>query len=68
MNKWLDKWSEKITEEWKKLITPNNSSAGKIYDMVKTHKKDNPVRVITSDCNTAVEKLSISVEKTLSHS
>ena len=30
-----------------------------------THKTDNPVRVITSGCNTAVEKLSILVEKTL---
>ena len=59
VNNWLDKWPEKITEEWKKIITPNNSSAGKMYGMVKTHKKDNPVRVITSGCNTAVEKLSI---------
>ena len=33
--------------------------------MVKTHKADNPVRVITSGCNTVVEKLSILVEKTL---
>ena len=33
--------------------------------MVKTHKIDNPVRVITSGCNTAVENLSILVEKIL---
>ena len=33
--------------------------------MVKTHKADNAVRVITSGCNTVVEKLSILVEKTL---
>ena len=33
--------------------------------MVKTHKNDNPVRVITRGCNTAIEKLSILVEKTL---
>ena len=33
--------------------------------MVKTHKNDNPVRVITSGCNTAIEKLSILNEKTL---
>ena len=65
VNNWLDKWPEKITEEWKKFITPNNSRAGKMYGMVKTHKKDNLVRVITSGCNTAVEKLSILVEKTL---
>ena len=36
-----------------------------MYGMVKTHKADNPVRVITSGCNTVVEKLSIFVEKTL---
>ena len=33
--------------------------------MVKTHKNDNPVRVRTSGFNTAVEKLTILVEKTL---
>ena len=65
MNNWLDKWSEKITEEWKKVITPNNPSAGKMYGTVRTHKNDNPVRVITSGCNTTVEKLFILVEKTL---
>ena len=65
MNNWLNKWPEKITEEWKKFITPNNSSAGKMYGMVKTHKNDNPVHVITSGCNTTIEKMSILVEKTL---
>ena len=54
-----------MAEEWKKFIKPNNSSAGKMYGMVKTHKNDDPVRVITSGCNTAIEKLSILVEKTL---
>ena len=65
MNNWLDKWPEKITEEFKKFITPNNPGAGKMYGMFKTHKNDNPVRVMTSGCNAAVEKLSILVEKTL---
>ena len=32
---------------------------------VKTHKENNPVRVITSACNTAVENLSIFVENIL---
>ena len=36
-----------------------------LYGMVKTHKNDNPVCVITSGYNTAIEKLSILVEKTL---
>ena len=65
VNNWLGKWPEKITKEWKKFITPNNSSAEKVDVMVKTHKKGNSVRVITSSCNTAVEKLSILVEKSL---
>ena len=33
--------------------------------MVKTHKADNPVRVITSGCNFAIKNLFILVEKTL---
>ena len=65
VNNWLDKWSDKVNNEWKQFIKPDNCNAGKMYGMVKTHKTDNPVRVITSGCNTAVEKLSILVEKTL---
>ena len=36
-----------------------------MYGLVKTHKADNPVRVITSGCGTAIENLSIFVEKFL---
>ena len=36
-----------------------------MYGMVKTHKINNPVYVITSGCNTAAENLSILVEKIL---
>ena len=36
-----------------------------MYGLVKTHKEGNPVRVITSGCRTAVENLSIFVEKCL---
>ena len=32
---------------------------------MKRHKADNPVCVVTSGCNTIVEKVSILVEKTL---
>ena len=41
-----------------------------MYGMVKTHKADNTVRnksVITSGCNTVVEKLSTLVEKHYLH-
>ena len=36
-----------------------------MYGLIKTHKVDNPVRIITSGCNTAVENLSIFAEKVL---
>ena len=36
-----------------------------MYGLVKTHKEGNPVTVITSGCGTAVENLSIFVEKCL---
>ena len=42
-----------------------SSSAGKMYGIVKTHKANNPVGIITSGCNTAAENLSIFVEEVL---
>ena len=33
-----------------------------MYGLNKTHKENNPARVITSGCGTAIEFLSISVE------
>ena len=36
-----------------------------MYGNIKTHKTDNPARVITSGSNTTVERLSIFVEKEL---
>ena len=35
------------------------------YGIIKTHNVDNPVQIITSCCNTAVENFSIFVEKVL---
>ena len=37
----------------------------KMYGLIKTNKQGNPVRVITSECGTAIENLSIFVEKCL---
>ena len=65
VNKWLEKWSDNITDEWKEFARPDNCNASKMYVMVKTHKADNPLRVITSGCYAVVEKLSILVEETL---
>ena len=64
VHSWLEKWSDIIINEWKEFIRPDNCNAGKMYGVVKTHKADNPVRVVTSGCNTVIEKLSILVEKT----
>lgn len=36
-----------------------------MYGLVKTLKANNHVRIVTSGCNTAVENLSIFVEKVL---
>ena len=67
VNDWIEKWHSKniLDNKWKSFIAPSNSTAGKMYGNVKTHKENNPVRVITSGCNTAVENLSIFVENVL---
>ena len=67
VNNWIEKWHSKnvLDNKWKTLITLFSSTAGKMYGNVKTHKENNPVRVITSGCNTAVENLPIFVENVL---
>ena len=62
---WIEKWSDKVNKSWKEFIKPGNWNGGKMFGMVKTHKVDNPVRVITSGCKNVVENLSILVKKTL---
>ena len=42
-----------------------DSTPGKMYGNVKTHKIGNPTRVITSGCNTTIENLSIFAENVL---
>ena len=66
-NSWISKWTSKgvIDNNWQRFITPTNSTPGKMYGLVKTHKVNNPVRVITSGCNTAIESLSIYIEYVL---
>ena len=36
-----------------------------MYELIKAHRENNPVRVIESGCRTAIEYLSIFVEKYL---
>ena len=62
VNNWLEKWykNKSISEKWKKNYYGerfNNWEEGN----AKTHKIINPIRAITSDCNTAIENLSIVV-------
>ena len=66
MNLWIQKWTEKVLDKrWSKFIEPSVVTPGKMYGLIKTHKADSPIRVITSRCGTAVENLSIFVEKCL---
>ena len=67
INNWIEKWYAKkvVDNSWKDFISWDSHSAGKMYGLVKTHKANNPVRIITSGCSTAVENLSIFVEKVL---
>ena len=64
---WVEKWSQKniLDQKWKSYIQTECSISGKMYGLIKTHKNDNPARIITSACNTAIESLSIFVEKVL---
>ena len=56
VNTWIEKWysNKSISEKWKKFITVKDSTPGKMYGNVKTHKIGNPTRVITSGCNSAM--------------
>ena len=67
INNCVLKWHRKKVpnDKWKTYITPHNSRPGKMYGNIKSHKTDNPARVITSGCDTPVEHLSIFVEKVL---
>ena len=67
VNLWIQKCTENkvLDKSWSKFIQPSFVAPGKMYGLVKTHKADNPVRVITSGCGIAVENLSKFAEKCL---
>ena len=64
---WIEKWKLNgvLNDSWSRFIKPSNSAPGKMHGLVKIHKEGNPVREITSGCRTAIENLSIFVEKSL---
>ena len=65
VSNWANNWHEKgeISKEWKEFITNNEAQPGKNATLYKTHKIGNPVRLLTSGCNTAIENLSRYIEK-----
>ena len=61
---WGDKWVEKgeITQPLVDCILNVNARLGKNYGLIKTHKPNSPIRLITSGNGTAVENLSLFTE------
>ena len=54
-----------LDERWVNYIRSSHAKPGTMYGLIKTHKVNNPARVITSGCGTAIEFLSIFVKKYL---
>ena len=65
VNHFVDKWKSigELDNTWASYILNENARPGKNSTLYKTHKKDIPVRLLTTGCNTAIEKLAIFVEK-----
>ena len=61
---WTNKWISRneISKEWAKYIVNVNAVPGKNNILYKTHKPNNPVRLLTTGCNTAIENLSRFIE------
>ena len=61
---WEVKWVNKgeITQPLLDYIINPDGKPGKNYDLIKTHKPNNPIRLITSSNGTAVENLSLFTE------
>ena len=64
IKKWVDKWKHLgLSDKWVKFITgATEFHPGVNYPLIKTHKVNNPARVITSGCGTPTENLSLFVE------
>ena len=64
VNKWTTKWISRNenSNEWAKHIVNVNAAPGKNSTLYKTHNPNNPVRLLTIRCNTAIEKISRFIE------
>ena len=58
--KWINK--KAIPESILKFVVNAKASPAKAKGLIKSHKKDNPARLLLSGCNTAIENLSIFVD------
>ena len=61
---WSNKWysENQISDEIADWVTNIKPKPGTAFGNVKTHKVGNPLRLITSCCGTAIEKLSAFTE------
>lgn len=67
VKKWSQKWlSEKqISQDVADWVTDTTPKPGVAFGNIKTHKVGNPLRLITSCCGTAIERLSAFTESFL---
>ena len=65
VEKWATKWFEsgQVTKDWRDFIVNKSAAPGKNSTLYKTHKTGNPVRLLTSGCNTAIENLAKFIER-----
>ena len=59
IKEWSDKWlvQQQITDKIANWVVNSEPKAGVAFGNVKTHKNNNPLRLITSCCGTAIERL-----------
>ena len=64
VNPWATEWISRneISKEWAKYIVNEDTVTGKNSVLYKTHKPNNPLRLSTTGCNTAIENLSLFIE------
>ena len=65
-SEWANKWFRKgkIGKYWRNYIINEDAQSGKYPTLYKTHKQGNPIRLLTTGCNTAIENLSRLIENT----
>ena len=64
VEQWCSKWLQRreISPQMASWIINRKAKPGVTFGNIKTHKKDNPLRLITSCCGTAIANLSAFTE------